>query len=97
MGANLKAANITLKANEKVVIRDNATVEATGDVLLESFGDTEKSRSHIRHTSNVTAANLTFLEKLAPRLGDSFYHVTGKIHLRAAAARAFNGLEKYGY
>jgi carbonic anhydrase/acetyltransferase-like protein (isoleucine patch superfamily) len=76
---NLKANDVELYSKKRIVIRDHATIEVN-DLSLLSNGDTLESRSHIRHTSNIKANNLTVFGVARATLGHtSIYNVANSI------------------
>ncbi len=79
-GLNLFGKDVTLKAPNRVIIQDNATIDLSGDLTLHSHGPTEESRAHIRHSANVKVNNLTLRGLYRSTLGkESTYEAQGKI------------------
>ena len=81
-GLNLFGKDVTLKAPNRVIIQDNATIDLSGDLTLHSHGPTEESRAHIRHSANVKVNNLTLRGLYRSTLGkESTYEAQGKISI----------------
>ncbi|MEC7276092.1 MAG: PKD domain-containing protein [Bdellovibrionota bacterium] len=79
-GLNLFGKDVTLKAPNRIIIQDNATIDLNGDLTLHSHGPTEESRAHIRHSANVKVNNLTLRGLYRSTLGkESTYEAQGKI------------------
>lgn len=73
-GSTINTQNLNLIGQHKAVIQNTATITAH-DINMKSFGTGDDARVHIRHSSNVTANNITLEAKRKATLGrDSIYN-----------------------
>ena len=81
--STISATDISLFSNERIIIRDHAKITAN-DILLKSNGSTSESRAHIRHSSIITANNLTVEGNSRATLGrTSTYNISNNLTMNS--------------